>query len=108
MESLTTARSSSLSGSEPGDAVRVVNALLTQLDKLKQKSNVLVMTTSNLSNSIDNAFMDRADIKQYIGSPPPEAIYAILSSCLKELMRVKMISAVVSLARELKSEELDC
>lgn len=52
VESLTTARSSSLSGSEPGDAVRVVNALLTQLDKLKQKSNVLVMTTSNLSDSI--------------------------------------------------------
>ena len=52
VESLTTARSSSLSGSEPGDAVRVVNALLTQLDKLKQRSNVLVMTTSNLSDSI--------------------------------------------------------
>ncbi|UZJ54704.1 hypothetical protein CBS101457_004024 [Exobasidium rhododendri] len=91
VESLTTARSSSLSGSEPGDAVRVVNALLTQLDKLKQKSNVLVMTTSNLSDSIDNAFMDRADIKQYIGPPPAEAIYSILRSSLLELMRVGIV-----------------
>lgn len=31
-----------MSGSEPGDAVRVVNALLTQLDALKRRPNVLV------------------------------------------------------------------
>lgn len=40
---------------------------------------------------IDNAFMDRADIKQYIGPPPPKAIYAILVSCLNELIRVGMV-----------------
>ena len=51
VESLTRARSSS-GGNEPGDAMRVVNALLTQLDKLKTKKNVLVVTTSNLSSSI--------------------------------------------------------
>lgn len=32
--------------------VQVVNALLTQLDKLKHRKNVLVMTTSNLSAAI--------------------------------------------------------
>lgn len=47
--------------------LQVVNALLTQLDKLKSRKNCLVMTTSNLSGAIDNAFIDRADIKQYIG-----------------------------------------
>lgn len=31
---------------------QVVNALLTQLDRLKQHPNVLVMTTSNLTNAI--------------------------------------------------------
>lgn len=87
VESLTAARSTSVSGGEPSDALRVVNAVLTQLDKLKQRKNVLIMTTSNISQSIDGAFVDRADIKQYVGPPPPQAIYWILKSCLDELMR---------------------
>lgn len=31
---------------------KVVNALLTQLDKLKQRKNVLIMATSNLVKAI--------------------------------------------------------
>lgn len=88
IESLTKARSSAAAGVEPSDSIRVVNALLTELDKLKQRQNVLVMTTSNLSESIDDAFLDRADIRQYIGLPGAEAVYRILRSCLEELMRV--------------------
>ncbi|CAO1638140.1 unnamed protein product [Parajaminaea phylloscopi] len=87
VESLTAARSASMSGGEPSDALRVVNAVLTQLDKLKQRKNVLIMTTSNISQSIDDAFVDRADIKQYVGPPPTQAVYWILKSCLDELMR---------------------
>jgi len=41
-----------MGGSEPSDALRVVNALLTQLDKLKHRKNVLVLTTSNISEAI--------------------------------------------------------
>lgn len=52
VESLAAARTGSMSGSEPSDALRVVNALLTQLDKLKHRKNVLVMTTSNISEAI--------------------------------------------------------
>lgn len=63
VESLTAARAGAMSGKEPSDALRVVNALLTQLDRLKQRSNVLVLTTSNLPSAIDAAFVDRADIK---------------------------------------------
>lgn len=55
VESLTSARAGAMSGKEPSDAVRVVNALLTQLDKLKNKKNVLVLTTSNLSQAIGTA-----------------------------------------------------
>lgn len=40
-------------GSEPSDAIRVVNALLTQLDQLRLKPNVLVLTTSNITGAID-------------------------------------------------------
>lgn len=43
------------------------------------------MATSNLAGSIDSAFIDRSDIKQYIGLPSPEAVYWILASCLGEL-----------------------
>lgn len=100
VESLSQARSSAAGGTEPSDAIRVVNALLTELDKLKQRQNVLVMTTSNLSDSIDPAFLDRADIRQYIGLPGTEAVYRILSSCLAELMRVGLAQdeALVSFA----------
>ncbi|WFC99106.1 hypothetical protein MYAM1_001844 [Malassezia yamatoensis] len=90
IESLTKARASAAAGVEPSDSIRVVNALLTELDKLKQHQNVLVMATSNLSESIDPAFLDRADIRQYIGLPGAEAIYRILRSCLEELMRVRL------------------
>ena len=94
VESLTAARSAAASGTEPTDAIRVVNALLTQLDKLKHRKNVLIMTTSNISESIDDAFIDRADIKQYVGLPPPQAIYWILESCVRELVRVGLVAPV--------------
>ncbi|KAG0261706.1 hypothetical protein BGZ95_004174 [Linnemannia exigua] len=42
---------------------------------------------------IDVAFIDRADIKMYIGLPPPKAIYSILGSSLNELWRAGIIHA---------------
>eukprot|EP00897_Mesotaenium_endlicherianum_P000571 jgi/Mesen1/10514/ME000083S10019 len=92
VESLTAARQAALSGSEPSDSIRVVNALLTQLDALKQRPNVLVLTTSNITQAIDLAFVDRADIKQYIGPPGVAARYDILRSCILELMRASIIT----------------
>jgi SpoVK/Ycf46/Vps4 family AAA+-type ATPase len=75
VESLTAARSGAANGTEPSDALRVgrssgqrdmyvliaadlqvVNALLTQLDKLKTRRNVLVMTTSNIAGAIGWSF----------------------------------------------------
>ena len=97
VESLTAARSSMSSGTEPSDAIRVVNALLTQIDRLKRYSNVLILTTSNVTGKIDLAFVDRADIKMYIGNPSPVAIYSIFKSCLDELVRSKIIGPVVTL-----------
>ncbi|KAG9014973.1 hypothetical protein FRB94_007045 [Tulasnella sp. JGI-2019a] len=94
VESLTAARAGAVAGTEPSDALRVVNALLTQLDKLKHRKNVLVMTTSNLVDAIDTAFIDRADIVQYVGLPPQEGIYWILQSCIVELIRAQIVSPV--------------
>ena len=81
-----------MSGSEPSDALRVVNAVLTQIDSLRLLPNVLILCTSNITGAIDLAFVDRADIKQYIGPPNKEAVYRILKSCLQELMRAGLVS----------------
>ena len=59
VESLTAARNSAMSGNDPSDAIRVVNALLTQIDHIKRFSNVLILTTSNITGAIDAAFIDR-------------------------------------------------
>lgn len=91
IESLAHARKACSNGTEPSDSIRVVNALLTQLDSIKRFPNVLILTTSNLTEAIDLAFVDRADIKQYIGPPNEQAIYKIYSTCIKELMRVNTI-----------------
>lgn len=64
VESLTSARSSAFRGSEPSDAIRVVNALLTQLDQIRRYPNVLILTTSNISGAIDIAFIDRLEDTQ--------------------------------------------
>lgn len=48
VESLTASRAAAMKGCEPSDAIRVVNALLTQIDSLKRHPNVLVLGTSNL------------------------------------------------------------
>ncbi|KAF9962544.1 Pachytene checkpoint protein 2 [Mortierella alpina] len=52
VESLAAARKAALSGNEPSDSLRAVNALLTQIDRLKQRKNVLILTTSNITEAI--------------------------------------------------------
>lgn len=55
VESLSAARTAAVAGSEPSDAIRVVNALLTELDRLKRHENVLILTTSNSADAHANA-----------------------------------------------------
>jgi ATPase family associated with various cellular activities (AAA) len=91
IESLSASRAASASGAEPTDTLRVVNALLTALDKLRALPNVLVLATSNLTDHIDTAFLDRADVKQYIGLPSLGARYEILRSGVNELIRCGVV-----------------
>ncbi|XP_017073554.1 pachytene checkpoint protein 2 homolog [Drosophila eugracilis] len=90
VESLAYARSA-MSSNEPRDAMRVVNAVLTKLDDIKFFPNVLIFATSNLAQSIDLAFLDRADIRLFIGYPGMSAIRAIYKSMLFELMSAKVL-----------------
>lgn len=84
-----------MSGSEPSDAIRAVNALLTQLDALRKRPNVMLLTTSNITEAVDLAFVDRADIKAFIGHPNARARYEILRSCVEELERTGVVEMAV-------------
>uniref|UniRef100_A0A673JWL9 Pachytene checkpoint protein 2 homolog n=1 Tax=Sinocyclocheilus rhinocerous TaxID=307959 RepID=A0A673JWL9_9TELE len=90
-ESLTAAWSAAQAGTEPSDAIRVVKSVLTQLDQIKRHPDVVILTTSNITEKIDLAFVDRADIKQYIGPPSASAIFNIYLSCLEELMKRQIV-----------------
>lgn len=86
MESLAHARRAAQAGLEPSDSIRAVNAVLTALDRLRRAPNALVLTTSNVTGAIDGAFVDRADLKRYVGPPSARATYAVLCGALDELM----------------------
>lgn len=93
VESLSASRTTAAAGAEPSDALRVVNALLTSIDTLRELPNVLVIATSNLTDRIDSAFLDRADVKQYIGLPNVGARYEILRGGVDELVRCGIVCA---------------
>lgn len=65
--------------------------LAVQLDSLKAYPNVLVLTTSNITGAIDLAFLDRADIKAYVGPPglqvSPDSTLASALICDIRMMR---------------------
>jgi SpoVK/Ycf46/Vps4 family AAA+-type ATPase len=60
---------------------------------------VVILTTSNITEKIDVAFVDRADIKQYIGPPSAAAIFKIYLSCLEELMKVPLFISLLAITR---------
>lgn len=91
VESLASSRSNTSSNGDPTDAMRAVNSLLTSLDRLRQFPNVLVLATTNLTGSVDAAFVDRVDLKLHIGLPILAARYNILHSCIGELIRVGIV-----------------
>ncbi len=86
---------------EPSDAVRIVNSVLTQLDSLRAFPNVLTIATSNVTDALDEAFLDRCDLKLYVGLPGAEGRYVILRSTLLELMRCEVVAPRVSLPERL-------
>ncbi|KAL3993643.1 ATPase associated with various cellular activities (AAA) family protein [Acanthocheilonema viteae] len=91
VESLTTARSALLNRNEPTDAIRAVNAILTEVDHIRRRNNIFIFTTSNITQSLDEAFTDRIDLSRFVGYPSVNAIYTILSSCIQEMQRIGIV-----------------
>ena len=98
IESLSYSRSNSLTSNEPSDMFRVVNTLLTQIDRLKSFSNILILTTSNFIEIIDRALIDRIDLILFLGSPSISTILYIYQQCFQELIDKQLIhSSLISL-----------
>ncbi|CAF1370217.1 unnamed protein product [Adineta ricciae] len=104
IESLSMSRTSSLSSNEPSDMLRVVNTLLTQIDRLKSFSNILILTTSNLIEIIDQALIDRSDLTLFIGPPSLKTIFHIFQACLDELIEKNLIHSSASRPEEIKDQ----
>ncbi|PWV07563.1 putative katanin [Trypanosoma cruzi] len=105
VETLAATRQSALRGNEPSDAIRVVNALLTQLDSLQRRHNVVVFATSNITGAIDVAFIDRADKKIFIGAPGFQARLELLKSSTQEMIRRGLVILEASSCGEFINEE---
>lgn len=86
VESLAACRSRANAQGEVQDAVRATNALLTGLDKVMCRPNVLVICTSNLESSIDQAFLDRCSKRIEVGFPSAAGRYKILKHGLESLI----------------------
>eukprot|EP00894_Picocystis_sp_ML_P000585 jgi/Pico_ML_1/51102/g2189.t1 len=55
------------------NTIALVKDVLVELDALKYFTNSMTLTTSNITEAVDGAFLDRADIKAYIGNPSERA-----------------------------------
>lgn len=55
VETLTAARKAAMNGAEPTDSIRVVNAVLTHIDRLRGYPNCLILTTSNLTGALGSS-----------------------------------------------------
>ncbi|KFY39351.1 hypothetical protein V494_04018 [Pseudogymnoascus sp. VKM F-4513 (FW-928)] len=95
IESLAASREKANDRHEVHDAVRATNALLTGFDMVKNNANVLIICTSNMSDSLDAAFIDRCSRHIKIPRPGLAARYEILRHGINSLVERKVIKAPV-------------
>ncbi|KAK5984078.1 hypothetical protein GCK32_011954 [Trichostrongylus colubriformis] len=110
IESLGMSRDASTSRGDPADSIRAVNALLTQIDRIRRRTNVIVLCTSNMEGCLDRALLDRADVVRHVGQPSANALYSILAKCVAELMRIGLVVSDQQLPsiRELGGVDGEC
>jgi AAA+ superfamily predicted ATPase len=86
VETLAADRSKMSLEANPVDVHRATDAVLAQLDHLAAANpNLLFIATSNFTRAIDQAFISRADLVEYIGLPNAEACRAILTDGIRAL-----------------------
>jgi pachytene checkpoint protein 2 len=89
VETLAADRSRMSLDANPIDVHRATDAVLAQLDQLAANyPHLLFIATSNFTRAVDQAFLSRADLVEFINLPGAEACRAILGSAVEELARV--------------------
>lgn len=91
IESLAGSRSRANAQGEVQDAVRATNELLVGFDTIKNRRNVLIICTSNLLDSLDEAFTDRCSKKIVVPPPGAPAKYEILRYGLQMLVEDEIV-----------------
>lgn len=104
VETIASCRNQMISNNESNESVRIVNSLLTHLDKLKKFDNFFVLATSNYVDSLDSAFVDRADMVYHIPNPSIIAIEQIISSSIVFLSKLNIVTAQGTVEKLLGSD----
>lgn len=95
IESLAGSRERAMAAGEPSDMVRAANAMLTQLDQLKRFSNVYILCTTNLIETLDPAFIDRCDAVINLALPNDAARRLILEGVVAELVEKQVLTSLL-------------
>jgi pachytene checkpoint protein 2 len=86
VESMCVARSAASLSANPADVHRATDAVLTALDKITAAHpHIITVATSNFVESLDGAFVSRADDAILVPLPDCDAIVAILRATLAGL-----------------------
>jgi pachytene checkpoint protein 2 len=86
VETLAADRSKMSLEANPIDVHRATDAVLAQLDHLAATyPRLLFLATSNFTRAIDQAFVSRADLVEYVGLPGPDACKTILTEGVNAL-----------------------
>ncbi|MPZ62696.1 MAG: AAA family ATPase [Propionibacteriales bacterium] len=86
VEAFAVRRSIASFETNPADVHRATDAVLSGLDELRASSpHVLLLTTTNLTVAVDEAFLSRADLVLEMEIPDEEVLTRILRSSLTEL-----------------------
>ena len=72
-------------------SVLLLRRRLQLLACLAARPNVLVLATSNITESIDVAFIDRADLKLHLPPPTPTVQARIVAASVMELLRAGVV-----------------
>ncbi|KAI5955923.1 hypothetical protein KGF54_001425 [Candida jiufengensis] len=85
LETIAANRSNIIKNNEVTDGIRIVNILITYLDRLRKYSNLLIVATTNLIDNLDPAIVDRATRSFRFESPNALEIKRILQLNLSKI-----------------------
>ncbi|KAF2710474.1 AAA-domain-containing protein [Pleomassaria siparia CBS 279.74] len=91
VETLASSREKASQSDECGDAIRSTNELLQGLDRLCRCPNVMLICTSNLINSLDDAFVDRCTIQKFVATPNAKCSFEIFRSVINKLIDMNSV-----------------